>query len=229
MKSFCYLAVFSFAVASCAIINSPQAFAKAAYQGQAYSDGTLTMKAQHIPGKVECENYDFGGEGVSYHDVDVKNSGSGGLNKANDYLSRFRENESVDISYTKYDRNTDNSAFNLVEVEENQLYVGWTEPGEWLKYTIEVEQAGEYNIGLMYTSNRGGSIRLAFDNNKTKDLAIPTTFDADDPVSWRQWHHWNFLPQLANVNLAKGANVMTVYIEKEGDFNLDYFDFSLVK
>jgi len=59
-------------------------------------------KIQQIPGRVECEYYNEGGEGVAYHDSDSINNGSGKLNPANGtYLNEFRMKEGVDISYTK--------------------------------------------------------------------------------------------------------------------------------
>ena len=102
---------------------------------------------QAIPGKVFCAYYDIGGEGIAYHDTDAKNNGSGGLNPADGtYLNEFRMNEGVDISYTKFHDQIDNNPYNLVQPSEGQLYVGWTEPGEWFNLTVEVERAGVYPI-----------------------------------------------------------------------------------
>ncbi|MEI9909702.1 MAG: hypothetical protein WDO71_08500 [Bacteroidota bacterium] len=57
---------------------------------------------QSVPGRVECEQYDEGGEGIAYHDADSINNGSGKLNPVNgNPLNEFRIKEGVDISYTK--------------------------------------------------------------------------------------------------------------------------------
>src|SRR3982750_1855240 len=86
------------------------------------------FKVQQIPGKVECELYDQGGEGIAYHDTDAVNNGSGKLNPVNgNPLNEFRINEGVDISYSK-DGDIDNNPFNKVERSIGQLYVGWTVP-----------------------------------------------------------------------------------------------------
>ena len=45
-------------------------------------DSRHTGGAQKIPGRVECAYYDRGGEGVTYHDTDARNNGSGALNPA---------------------------------------------------------------------------------------------------------------------------------------------------
>src|ERR1700709_2115610 len=110
-------------------------------------------KTQQIPGKIECEYYDEGGELVAYHDSDSINNGSGKLNPANgNYLNEFRMKEGVDISYTK-SGGIDNNPFNRSEPIMNQLYVGWTQPGEWINYTVKVKKTGMYRIAAMYTAN----------------------------------------------------------------------------
>ena len=112
------------------------------YNGKPYSDRIYSAGPQVIPGKLQCEYYDYGGEGVSFHDSDSLNSGSGRLNPADgSYLHEYRINEAVDISFTKFqDPPVDNSAFNFVEPQKDQLYVGWTLPGEWTKYSVTVER-----------------------------------------------------------------------------------------
>ena len=57
------------------------------YQGVPYSDSIFKSGIQNIPGKLQCEYYDFGGEGIAFHDNDTINSGSGRLNPADGYLS----------------------------------------------------------------------------------------------------------------------------------------------
>jgi hypothetical protein len=137
--------------------------------------------------------------------------------------------EGVDISYTKFHgRNEaiDDSPYDLVQPPENQLYVGWTEPGEWFNLTVQTAQAGVYSGDFLYTSNRGGTISVDVNGEPaTQPLTIPSTFSAADPVAWRQWHHWNLLPGLVKLHLPAGKSVVTVHILTEGNMNLAYFDF----
>jgi hypothetical protein len=176
---------------------------------------------------VECAYYDLGGEGVAYHDTDAKNNGSGGLNPADGtYLNQFRMDEGVDTSYTKFHDQIDNNPYDVVQPPENLLYVGWTEPGEWFKITVEVARAGVYSADLLYTSNRGGTISLDVDGKPgTGPLTIQSTFNAADPIAWRQWHHWNVAKGLVKLRLPKGKSVLTVRILSGGNMNLAYFDF----
>lgn len=72
-----------------------------------------------IPGTVECEDYDFGGEGLTFHDIDEVNQGG----------SSYRT-DGVDIG----------------QHAAGQLHVGYVAAGEWLEYTINVLQSGTYTI-----------------------------------------------------------------------------------
>jgi hypothetical protein len=54
----------------------------------------------------------------------------------------------------------DNTEYDLVQPSENQLYVGWTESGEWFNVTVEVADAGMYSADVLYTPHQGGSISL---------------------------------------------------------------------
>lgn len=202
------------------------------YKGKPFEDSYYKKGAQHIPGKLQCEYFDLGGEGVAFHDSDSINSGSGKLNPADGtYLNEFRKGEAVDISYTKFrEPEIDNNQFNLVVPDRDQLYVGWTNPDEWTKYTVNVESDGVYKIGLMYTSNRGGKISISInDIDKTGAIEIPTTFVAADSVAWRQWHHWNYIDSIGLIELIKGLQTITIHTVENGQMNYDYLYFEKVK
>lgn len=74
-------------------------------------------KAVTLPGKIEFENFDVGGEGKAYHDTDVENKGN-----------NYRD-EGVDI----------------VEAPEG-LALGYTIAGEWMEYTINVAETSKYYV-----------------------------------------------------------------------------------
>lgn len=187
-------------------------------------------KTQQIPGRVECEYYNTGGEGIAYHDSDSINNGSGKLNAANGaFLNEFRMHEGVDISYTKAHDHIDDNPYNVVKPQMDQLYVGWTVPGEWIKYTVDVTKSASYRIGAMYTSNGDGSIALDLDGKAlAHNLKIRSTHDDRDTVAWRQWHHWKKTDSLTTVNLPKGTHVLIIHIVTNGNMNLDYLEFNPV-
>jgi len=182
-------------------------------------------KMQQVPGKIEFEYYDEGGEGIAYHDSDSVNNGSGRLNPANGtFLNEFRMREGVDISYTKGNLIDDN-VYNQVPRELNKLYVGWTKPGEWINYTIRVNKSGRYPMGLLYTSNGEGTISFDVDGkDATGSLEIKSTHDIRDTVPWRQWHHWNMSDSIGSIRLKKGVHTLTLHIITNGNMNLDYLD-----
>jgi Carbohydrate binding module (family 6) len=200
------------------------------YAGKPFVDSVYSQGPQILPGKLEPEYFDFGGEGIAYHDTNSNNSGSGGLNKGGDYLSQFRKNEAVDISFTKFHNAADNSKFNVVHPKDKELYVGWTEPGEWIKYTVDVKTTGTYQVGIMYTANENGQISLSSNDKDISGLLnIKSTFDAADSVKWRQWHHWNYIETLGEVRLKKGLQVITLHTVRKGQMNYDYLEFKLKK
>jgi hypothetical protein len=182
---------------------------------------------QSIPGRIQCELYDKGGEGITWHDADSINNGSGKLNPVNgNPLHEFRMKEGVDISYTKT-HDIDNNPYNKVMPDSNQLYVGWTEPGEWIKYTIDVKETGRYRIRLMYTANGDGAIALDIDGKpSTETLKISSTYNASDSIAWRQWHHWNKSGELTTVEISKGIHTLTLRIVEHGNMNFDYIEFT---
>ena len=197
------------------------------YRGRPFHDSVYQGGPQKIPGRVQCAYYDLGGEGVAYHDTDATNHGSGGLNPADGtYLNEFRMKEGVDISYTKFHDEIDNNPYDMVPPPKNQLYVGWTAPGEWFNLTVAVEQAGVYDIDLLYTSNRGGVISLDRNGKPlVPSINIISTKNDKDPVAWRQWHHWNVMTNIAEVELPKGVCFLTLHIVTEGNLNLACLDF----
>ena len=194
-----------------------------------YSGKPWSGSPQQIPGILECEWFDRGGEGIAYHDNDSVNNGSGRLNPPDgSFLNEFRMKEGVDISYTKAN-GIDNSPYNVKEPEMNRFYAGWTWPGEWINYTVNVNQSGLYRLSLQYTASGDGGIQLLVDGESvTGELRIASTRNAEEQIPWRQWHHWNRIDSLTTVQLVKGIHVFTLYTVTHGNMNYDYLKFDLL-
>jgi hypothetical protein len=220
LKSFSLLS----AILLLSVLPWSESLSQGVYNGKPWNDSI-----QQIPGKIQCEFYDRGGEGIAYHDHDSINNGSGKLNPANGtFLNEFRINEGVDISYTK-SNDIDNNPYNVVSPVMNQLYVGWTEPGEWINYSVKVNKSGTYNIGLMYTASGTGGISLTLDGKQlTSEIVIPSTRNDQETIAWRQWHHWNRIDSLATVKLKKGIHILTLKTVSNGNMNYDYLEFRLI-
>ena len=198
------------------------------YAGRPYQDAVHAGGPQRIPGPVFCAYYDLGGEGIAYHDTDSTNHGSGKLNPANgSYLNEFRKQEGCDTSYTKPLPDLE-SPCNKVIPPLGLLYVGWNEPGEWFKLTVETAEAGNYVADVLYTSQRGGTIGIDVDGTPARStFDLVSTFDPAETIPWRQWHHWNVARDAFEVTLPKGVSVLTVRIVTNGNLNLATFDFRL--
>src|SRR6202051_105744 len=75
-----------------------------------------------IPGTVQAENYDTGGQNVAYNVTSINGS-------ANNYRT-----DGVDLETT-----TDaGGGWNM----------GWTSGGQWFRYTVNVATAGTYTVSL---------------------------------------------------------------------------------
>lgn len=150
---------------------------------------TYNNGTNDIPGKIESENYDEGCSGVSYEDNDGSNNG--GDNRT--------DGVDIDISTS------------------GTTHVGWTEVGEWLEYTVSIEEAGDYDLTIRSASNaNGGAISLYLDESIiAENLQLPTT------GGWDIWETTTF----NNISLIKGSHVLRVVITEDGA-NLDYLEFN---
>jgi endoglucanase len=189
-----------------------------AMAAQAQNSMPYQGRPQSIPGRIEMERYDTGGQGVAYSDTDTDNNGSGKLNKGNTPVERFRQDEAVDLSYTKssIDKTVDG-----VQEKVGELYLGWTAPGEWVNYTVDVQASGMYLVHAHMTSRTDAAeISLSIGGvDLTVPVRLPTT---------THWHIWRTASNLMRVKLEKGVQVLRLSVLKEGNFNLDYLQFEPV-
>lgn len=104
-----------------------------------------------LPGTIQAEDFDNGGEGVAYHDEEANNQGG-----------QYRT-ENVDV------QSSGDTA--------GGYNVGWARAGEWLKYTVNVSTSGTYTLEARVASaGNGGTFHIEFDGaDKTGALTIPNT------------------------------------------------------
>jgi endonuclease/exonuclease/phosphatase family metal-dependent hydrolase len=138
-----------------------------------------------LPAKIEAEDFDNGGEGVAYHDSSPGNGGGA-----------YRQTD-VDI-----------------EPSSNNSYdVGWTTPGEWLNYTVNVPAAGAYTIWLRVAAPGGALFHVGFNNssNVWNAIGVPATGG---------WQSWTIVSSA--VTLGAGIQQITLYFDT-GAMNIDDF------
>lgn len=111
-----------------------------------------------IPGTIQAENYDTGGEGAAYHDLEAANQGG-----------QYRTSEGVDIEVAS----DTGGGYN----------VGWIRNGEWINYSVNVQTTGNYTLtARVATGVSTGSFRVDFGGvDKTGTVTVPST------GSWQTW------------------------------------------
>ena len=137
---------------------------------------------------IDFENYDVGGAGKAYYDMDTKNQGG-----------EYREDR-VDIV-----KNGDGFA------------VGYTQKGEWLEYTVNVQAGGKLPFELSYASGMDNTgIRLFMDDEAITDtLALTGTGDFDIYGTFKG---------TTTKELTKGEHVLKVMVTSDY-VNLDWIAF----
>jgi endoglucanase len=119
------------------------------FQNGTHKTGSYFNTPLQIPGKIEAINYDYGEIYESWYDADAENIGG-----------MFRK-DGVDIS-TTWD-----------PLDKSGFYVGWISTGEWLIYTVDVNDTIANLEIRVATWNSGGKIKLELDGNKIAEADVP--------------------------------------------------------
>jgi hypothetical protein len=124
----------------------------------AQSGGTpFTGSPQSLPGILQAEDFNNGGEGVAYHDNSPANQGGQYRSSGVDIAAA----SDVGGGYT----------------------LGWVGAGEWLNYTVNVGASGTYQLEVRVASaGTGGTFHIEVDGvDKTGPLPVPNT------GGWQSW------------------------------------------
>jgi len=145
-----------------------------------------------IPGTVQVENYDAGGQNVTYYDTTTGNSGG-----------KYR---------------TDDVDMEICSDTGGGYDVANTPAGEWLKFTVNVSNAGTHTVGFRVAKSGTTTTTLhvvdELGNNLTGTVTVPNT------GGWQTWTTVN-----ATVTLTAGQHVLKL-IEDTGGYNLNYMSFN---
>ena len=150
-----------------------------------------------IPGKIEMENFDEPGTGRgagvdSYNENDAENHGD----------SDLREGTGVDL-YKK----------------ATGVIVGYNQAGEWLEYTVNVKEAGDYTMfAAVASANNTSGFQLSIDGeNITDAIAVPQASSGEE-----NYDEYNKVS--ANVKLPAGEHILRFTVT--GDWmDIDYINF----
>ncbi|MEM7586739.1 MAG: FG-GAP-like repeat-containing protein [Acidobacteriota bacterium] len=130
---------------ACGILTSSSATLTVTTTNQSPFGGTAAV----IPGVVQAEAYDLGGQNVAYFDTTAGNTGN-----------VFRTDD-VDIT----------------GLGGGNYAIGWVAGGEWLEYTVNVPTAGYYNLSArVATPGSGRSLNFEIDGSVlVSGVAVPNT------------------------------------------------------
>lgn len=115
--------------------------------------------AHVIPGRIEAEEYDKGGEGLSYHEANTNgNQGTATL-----------RNDEVDIEPT--------------QDVDGDYNLGYTLTGEWLEYTVKITKSESYDLDIRVAKEgNGGLLHIEMNGvDITGAVSIPNT------GGWQVW------------------------------------------
>jgi hypothetical protein len=129
------------------------------WQGGTTPEGPYGGTPAAIPGTVQAENYDTGGQGVAYNVSSVNGTG-------NSYRTDGVDLETTTDTGGGYD-------------------LGWTSGGQWFRYTVNVASAGTYTVSLRLAAPSAvtGALHLAdaSGTNLSGAVNIPAT------GGWQNW------------------------------------------
>jgi beta-glucosidase len=95
------------------------------------------------------------------------------------------------------------------------LNVGYIEPGDYMKYLVQVNQAGLYNLVSRISGYSEGKLLITFDDS------IQTQIEYISTDGWQNWEDF-----YSSVYLAEGLYTMLVNAQTDA-FNINYFDFEM--
>lgn len=157
---------------------------------QPHNNNTKPYSPNVVPGKIYATEYDMGRNLFAYSDTEWANysgapgSISGAYNKA--WVGR---NDGVDIETTN-------------DIGGNGFNVGSTTQGEWLKYTVNAQVAGKYQIQARYAVSGKGNITI-----KVNGKDALKNINMEDTKDWTSYQ----TAMLGSVNLNAGVNEIIVY------------------
>jgi hypothetical protein len=135
------------------------ASAQASATTTASSEGPYGGTPAAVPGTVQAENYDTGGQGIAYNVTAVNGT-------ANGYRT-----DGVDLEATTDTGGGDN--------------IGWTAAGQWFKYTVNAATAGTYTVTFRVAAESAIADAFHLSNaagtNLSGSVAVPNT------GAWQTW------------------------------------------
>ncbi|WP_312079132.1 cellulase family glycosylhydrolase [Chryseobacterium sp.] len=157
------------------------------------------FKNHQAPGKINATDYDLGKIGVAYSDKDFINLWVSDPAKRSEWNSGNQlRNDGVDIYKTN----------------GNQYYVGKTEAGEWLQYTINSKSDKNYSFEITFSAEKASKIKIEDVSGKLLSTVILDSTGGNE--NWKT-------ASVKGLALKKGENKIRIKFKNDG-VNLKYFE-----
>jgi endoglucanase len=173
---------------------------------QIQTDETIAFSKQTIPGTVYLSDYDLGKNNFAYYDIDAANYQLS-TNQFQAWNSGWTyRNDGVDL-----EANTDNT-------NSNGYHVGFTNKGEWINYTVEIDETAAYSLDARIAGeNAGGQFHISFNGE-----AITETQTLEATGGWTTFATHS----IQDILLEKGKHVITLHIDGAVSFNISSLTFT---
>lgn len=168
---------------------------------QVNDDTTKPYNNHIIPGRIFATEYDLGRIGKAYQDNDFQNLWvSSGTHTEWNSGNKMR-NDGVDI-------------YACTDKLSNGYFVGKTEKGEWLQYTVDINQNKKYKLEIRYNNVSGESSRISF---QTESGDILSTISL--PPTGKEWKTIT----TDGISLSKGRKKLRLVFEIDSA-NINFFE-----
>jgi len=121
---------------------------------QVAQDGTKPYAKLMVPGRVPATHYDMGSQGEAYADSDHINLWVSTGERTPWNKGRKMRNDGVDIQISP---DQGGNGYEVFAIED----------GEWLQFTVDVEESASYAMDVRYANGgKGGSLHVEIDGEK---------------------------------------------------------------
>jgi hypothetical protein len=137
-----------------------------------------------IPGIIQAENFDKGGEGLAFHDSDAKDEGDANYRSDAGGVDLVKGNGGTALGYTAVD--------------------------EWVEYSVNVTQAGDYKCVATVSS---GATNSGFTVGLVENGTVKTLCKVNVPQTGSDWNTYRSVTvEKLNIPLEIGEQVLRITI-----------------
>lgn len=161
-----------------------------------------------IPGVVHMADYDLGKNNFAYYDTVVAdyNLSTGNFTAWNSGWS-YR-NDGVDI-----EKNSD-------DINSNGFHVGFVNKGEWIKYTVQVDETAVYKANVrVATQENGGEFYLSLDDQEVTTIQTVSSTGG--------WSTFSTI-EVSDIILEEGKHGLKLHFSNDIPFNISSIEFEKI-